>query len=272
MNILISVLNGRMKGRKFPVAEGKTCKIGRGSGADIVIVDSMSSRLHCEVSNNGNAFILKDLGSSNGTYKDNETIKQVNVYSGDRFKIGSTVFEIRGLEGPIEEAPPGLIPMGFEPVPQDFQVHDSSPIEELEEVPDLEEAEEEEEKPAGDRMTVEFRKTVESTEEGEEESSLAILEPVPGFDYEDELLCIRCGEQMVQKDIDRGLAQKEGRGFVCPKCVRAEIDGQMSDLGFGNIEVVDVDTIDDELLEEMKKEGTDVAESLDEALRSQKDK
>ncbi|MDA0841205.1 MAG: FHA domain-containing protein, partial [Planctomycetota bacterium] len=102
MNILISVLNGRMKGRKFPVAEGKTVKIGRGSGADFVIVDAMSSRLHCEVTNNSTAFILRDLGSSNGTFKDDQAIKQVNVYSGDRFKIGSTVFEIRGIEGPID--------------------------------------------------------------------------------------------------------------------------------------------------------------------------
>jgi hypothetical protein len=76
---------------------------------------------------------------------------------------------------------------------------------------------------------------------------------------------------MEQKDIDGGLAQKEGYGYVCPTCVQTEIDGQMSGLGFGNLEVVDVGTIDDELLEEMKKEGTDVAEMLDEALRSQKD-
>jgi len=321
MNIHISVLNGRMKGRKYPVAEGKTVQIGRGSSADIVIVDSMSSRLHCEVSNNGTEFILKDLGSSNGTYKDDEAIKQVKVYSGDRFKIGSTVFEIRGLvmvepgktretppdelmkaldaipnEEPeqlrtkaepeieeeeeipnLEEAPPPPVSADFDPVPQDFQVHESSPIPGSEAVPDPdekeeEEAEEEEEKPAGDRTTVEFRRTVESADEGDEESSLAILEPVPGFDYEDDLLCIRCGDLMDQKDIDRALVQKEGKGYVCPKCVRAEVEGQMSGLGFGNLEVVDVGTIDDELLEEMKKEGTTIAEMLEEALRSQKEK
>jgi len=112
MNIILAALTGALKGRKFAVAEGNTRRIGRGSGADIVTGDGMSSRVHCEISNLGVQIVLRDLRSSNGTYLNDERIERALLCSGDRVKVGTTLFEVRGVEGRIEdEADEGEVPV-----------------------------------------------------------------------------------------------------------------------------------------------------------------
>ena len=98
MDIMLAVLKGANKGRQYPVVQGQTIKLGRGSNADILLHDTMSSRLHCQISNQGSQIVVSDLDSSNGTFLNEKPLKAAKVYSGDRLRIGTTVFEFRGVE------------------------------------------------------------------------------------------------------------------------------------------------------------------------------
>jgi pSer/pThr/pTyr-binding forkhead associated (FHA) protein len=63
-------LQARLKSGKtvhFEINKAKLT-VGRGSQADFIIEDDSISRIHCEVTQENNNFFIADLGSSNGTF------------------------------------------------------------------------------------------------------------------------------------------------------------------------------------------------------------
>ncbi len=62
--------------------------IGRHLGSDIFLDDITVSRKHAEISVGEDGFLLKDLGSLNGTYVNEELIEEVFLTSGDKIQIG----------------------------------------------------------------------------------------------------------------------------------------------------------------------------------------
>jgi pSer/pThr/pTyr-binding forkhead associated (FHA) protein/tetratricopeptide (TPR) repeat protein len=66
--------------------------IGRGSSCDIIIEDKKASRKHCIVKRIGGSFILKDLGSANGTYVNGIKVSEQELAGEDTIKIGTTEF------------------------------------------------------------------------------------------------------------------------------------------------------------------------------------
>lgn len=65
--------------------------IGRSSEADLQIVDERISRIHCGVRAEGDAYIIKDLGSTNGTWVNDRRIQEVRLRFGDTIRVGHTV-------------------------------------------------------------------------------------------------------------------------------------------------------------------------------------
>lgn len=69
--------------------------VGRAKRNSITLEDEKVSKVHCEVSIIRNRqleqVVLKDLGSTNGTYVNGEIIKQAVLKSGDKILIGDTV-------------------------------------------------------------------------------------------------------------------------------------------------------------------------------------
>ncbi|MDF8265058.1 ATP-binding cassette domain-containing protein [Luteipulveratus flavus] len=55
-------------GRPHPVRPGQTAVIGRDLGCELTVADARASRRHAQVHFDGRAWVLTDLGSSNGTY------------------------------------------------------------------------------------------------------------------------------------------------------------------------------------------------------------
>lgn len=89
----IVVVDGIEQGRRFELA-GKNVVLGRTNPADIVVQDAQVSRNHCRVGLVMGELFVTDLGSSNGTYISGARITGSQVVSpGERFTIGSTVFE-----------------------------------------------------------------------------------------------------------------------------------------------------------------------------------
>jgi pSer/pThr/pTyr-binding forkhead associated (FHA) protein len=69
--------------------------IGRSPYCSIVLLDPIVSREHCSVSMHNNVITVKDLGSKNGTFVNDQKIdKQTNILIGDIIKIGSSILEL----------------------------------------------------------------------------------------------------------------------------------------------------------------------------------
>ncbi len=92
-----------------------TVLIGRGPENHVVITDARSSRKHCSVSETPHGAVLEDLGSSNGTVKDGETVQRALLEPGSVFRIGKTQFhfQTRGVSATgTPEAGRSTVPTG----------------------------------------------------------------------------------------------------------------------------------------------------------------
>jgi predicted Zn finger-like uncharacterized protein len=85
----LAVIQGAATGQIFPISKTRTV-IGR-SGADINLDDPESSRQHAALEIVGDVAILRDLGSTNGTWIELERIEQQQVGNQQEFRIGSHV-------------------------------------------------------------------------------------------------------------------------------------------------------------------------------------
>jgi predicted Zn finger-like uncharacterized protein len=85
----LAVIQGAATGHIFQIAKTRTT-IGR-SGADVNLDDPEASRLHAAVEVLGEQAILRDLGSTNGTFVDLERVDQKMLSNHMEFRIGSHV-------------------------------------------------------------------------------------------------------------------------------------------------------------------------------------
>lgn len=85
----LAVIQGAATGQIFQVTKTRT-SLGR-SGADINLDDPEASRQHAIVEILGEHAILRDLGSTNGTYVELERIEQQVLSNHMEFRIGSHV-------------------------------------------------------------------------------------------------------------------------------------------------------------------------------------
>jgi pSer/pThr/pTyr-binding forkhead associated (FHA) protein len=70
--------------------------IGRGSKCQVVLDDSYVSQMHARLFAKGDAYMVEDLGSTNGTYLNRRKVTApTELQRGDQVKIGKTVLEMR---------------------------------------------------------------------------------------------------------------------------------------------------------------------------------
>lgn len=93
--------------RKAVVVEGDSHKgvtfdlrdelvIGRGPKCQVVLDDSYVSQMHARLFAKGDAYMVEDLGSTNGTYLNRRKVTApTELRRGDQVKIGKTVLEMR---------------------------------------------------------------------------------------------------------------------------------------------------------------------------------
>lgn len=65
------------------------CVIGRGRDCDVRLGDPDTSRRHAELRLEGERFVLRDLGSTNGTWVNGERVDRIALTPGDRLEIGA---------------------------------------------------------------------------------------------------------------------------------------------------------------------------------------
>ena len=89
------IVNGAMPGQVVPIEKPRVT-LGRAE-CDVVLDDPELSRQHALISINGSSARLEDLGSTNGTFVDEERIEQAELDDRSEFRIGShhIVFVVR---------------------------------------------------------------------------------------------------------------------------------------------------------------------------------
>ncbi len=85
----LAVLQGKDSGRIFPI-DRPLVVLGR-SDADIVLNDPEISRQHAAIEVHGAKVVLKDLGSTNGTFINDVKIAQTEIDNRAEFRVGGTV-------------------------------------------------------------------------------------------------------------------------------------------------------------------------------------
>lgn len=83
---------------------GGRCAVGVHPSNDLVITDDRASRFHCEVVLEGQRAIVRDLGSTNGTFVDGVRVKEAFLKEGNTLTIGTTMlrFELRDDVRPMQ--------------------------------------------------------------------------------------------------------------------------------------------------------------------------
>ncbi len=86
---LVVVSAHKMPVREFPLPPAGTLRIGRSDKNEIVLPEPASSRVHAEVLDSPEGWVIRDHGSSNGTFVNARRVKQKVLEDGDRVRIGT---------------------------------------------------------------------------------------------------------------------------------------------------------------------------------------
>jgi transcriptional regulator with GAF, ATPase, and Fis domain len=98
------VLSGDQKGEQR-VLEGDLLRIGKSTDNDLVLSDTTVSREHCEIVRDDKGYLLRDLGSTNGTLLDGAEIREGYLRPGVVITAGRIELQVRTYAERIELSP-----------------------------------------------------------------------------------------------------------------------------------------------------------------------
>lgn len=93
MNVVLIMFKDDER-REFPIAEEKTI-LGRRQDCQLRIPTKDISRQHCVLQMQDKALVVKDLGSSNGTFINGKRIAEAELKAGDRLRVGPVTFVVQ---------------------------------------------------------------------------------------------------------------------------------------------------------------------------------
>jgi hypothetical protein len=64
--------------------------LGRAEQSDVRVPDCWVSRRHCSIENRHGVPIVRDLGSTHGTFLNEQRVQEAEIHPGDRLEIGLT--------------------------------------------------------------------------------------------------------------------------------------------------------------------------------------
>lgn len=90
LNAKLVVVGGEVKTTEIKLK--LPCVIGRGKGSNVTLPHPLVSRQHCELFEAGGKLWVRDLGSLNGTYVNNEKITEMELPPGELLTVGTVTF------------------------------------------------------------------------------------------------------------------------------------------------------------------------------------
>jgi len=125
MNYVLQVVRGRSASTTLKLTDNVT-SLGRHDDCVIRIKSSQVSRRHCELFEVGGQLMLRDLGSSNGTYVNGKRVTgEQTVKHGDELTVGAVTFRVAKLGQPASALPASP---AFQPKAGDTAVVDAVEI------------------------------------------------------------------------------------------------------------------------------------------------
>jgi len=89
----LTIIQGPDQGKTFEI-DGKTATIGRDPSCEVSVRDPGVSRRHARLELQGDHYILKDLGSSNGTHINGVRTRESAIQPGDQIRVGNTLLTV----------------------------------------------------------------------------------------------------------------------------------------------------------------------------------
>ncbi len=89
-------------GRIYEMADNEIA-IGRAPNCHVILEDRKSSRKHVVILKQENQWVLKDLGSANGTQVNGTRVEEHILASGDEIRIGDTKFRFKVVQADFDE-------------------------------------------------------------------------------------------------------------------------------------------------------------------------
>lgn len=89
---LLVVYKGALAGSRWPVS-GKAMTLGRAQDCDIVLPERQISRYHARIEQDDSGYLLRDLGSKNGTYVNGEAVRgqPYRLRDGDEIELAAVL-------------------------------------------------------------------------------------------------------------------------------------------------------------------------------------
>jgi transcriptional regulator with GAF, ATPase, and Fis domain len=100
MSVALTVVDGPSRGQHVSIHEG-AARVGSGPAAHLRLNDNTVSRVHCELRVRPEGILLKDCGSTNGTYVEGVRLVEGEVRPGALVRCGASVFRIEDEGGDI---------------------------------------------------------------------------------------------------------------------------------------------------------------------------
>src|ERR1043165_3882747 len=107
MQVNLKVLAGPYKDRVFCFTQPDTFLIGRTSDSHLYLPDDrFFSRHHCLLEISPPHCLLRDLGSTNGTFVNGKKVETTQLQNGDKIQGGETILLVEVVSGVAESSQP----------------------------------------------------------------------------------------------------------------------------------------------------------------------
>jgi len=106
MIVKFIVVKGQDAGKSFSLKDGETRIIGRSTKSDVQVRDPGISRLHCQITCDGQRCVITDMNSKNGTFVNGQRIAgETELHSADSVGIGTTVLQVEIMSEALHPRP-----------------------------------------------------------------------------------------------------------------------------------------------------------------------
>ncbi|MEK7484958.1 MAG: FHA domain-containing protein [Planctomycetota bacterium] len=130
MSVTLLIIENNLE--RFQVVEDLVFTIGRSTKNQVVLRELVSSRHHCEIRklSEGEGYVLRDLGSRNGTQVNGQFERMSFLRKGDKITIGSThvYFNVNSRDEIVDSLPQNP---EEKPVPMPEALQEDPPYEEI---------------------------------------------------------------------------------------------------------------------------------------------
>ncbi len=99
LSVVLVVVDGPDRGLRAEV-HGGTARIGTADGSDLRLTDRTASRVHCELRVRPKGILVKDSGSTNGTFADGIRLIEAEVPAGATLRVGGTSVRVEVSDEP----------------------------------------------------------------------------------------------------------------------------------------------------------------------------